>query len=60
MNEQTNLPLHHQSEPDSAVDALRRDIQIGIDELDRGNWVDGEEAFERVLRRIASVGEDAG
>jgi len=29
------------------------DIQIGIDELDRGEGVDGEPVFERILARIA-------
>jgi antitoxin ParD1/3/4 len=29
--------------------ALRRDINEGIAQLDRGEWVDGEEAFAEVL-----------
>jgi antitoxin ParD1/3/4 len=32
--------------------ALRRDINEGIAQLDRGEWVDGEEAFAEVLESL--------
>jgi antitoxin ParD1/3/4 len=41
------------------LEALRRDIQLGADSLDRGERVDGEEAFERVLSRIRTAEESA-
>ena len=34
------------------LDALRRELQIGISQLDSGQGVDGEEAFERILAKI--------
>lgn len=42
------------------VDALRRDIQVGLDEAERGELVDGEEVFRRAFARIAQLeGEGA-
>jgi antitoxin ParD1/3/4 len=32
--------------------ALRRDINEGLAQLDRGEWVDGEEAFAEVLESL--------
>lgn len=32
--------------------ALRRDIDEGIAQLDRGEWVDGEEVFAEVLESL--------
>lgn len=37
------------------LEALRGELRIGIDQLDRGEVVDGEEAFERIL---AQLGEE--
>jgi antitoxin ParD1/3/4 len=34
------------------MEALRRDIQEGLDELDRGAGVPGGEAFDRIMARI--------
>lgn len=33
-------------------DWLRAELQMGIDQLDRGEWVDGEEAFERLHKKL--------
>ncbi len=40
-------------------DALRRELQMGLDELDRGEGVDGEQAFEEELAWIAAQREQA-
>lgn len=55
------LRLLQEKEEERAVrlEALRRDVEIGLEELDRGESVDGEEAFDRVLARIASRRETA-
>ena len=42
-----------EAEARTKLDALRRDVQVGLDQLDRGEAVDGEEAFEQVLAWIA-------
>lgn len=34
------------------LQALRREIQIGIDQLERGEYSDGEEAFARIRERF--------
>ena len=39
---------------------LRADIQKGIDELDAGLGVDGEEVFAELRARAKAVGENAG
>lgn len=39
-------------EQTARLEALRRDIQEGLDELDRGESVPGEEAFDRIMARI--------
>lgn len=39
-------------ERQARLDALRQKIDRGLDELDRGMGVDGEEAFDRVLAEI--------
>lgn len=36
------------------LEELRREIQKGLDQLDRGEWVDGEQAFEE-LRRMSQA-----
>ncbi len=46
-----------EEEREVRLETLRREIQVGLDELDRGEAVDGEEAFDRVLAR---VGRDRG
>ena len=30
---------------------LRADIQVGLDQLDAGQWVDGEEMFARLAKK---------
>ena len=34
--------------------ALRDDIAIGVAQLDRGEWVDADEAMSRILSGLAS------
>jgi antitoxin ParD1/3/4 len=36
---------------------LRREIQVGIDELDRGEFVDGEEAFAYLMSKAKKLSE---
>ena len=51
------LQLQKEDERQTKLDALRRDVRRGLDQLDRGEWVDGEEAFSRVLDWIAQPQE---
>ncbi len=51
------LLLQKEEEHAARIEALRRDIGVGLDELDRGEGVDGEQAFVRVLARIDDPGE---
>ena len=37
---------------EAARDEVRRKIEVGIDQLDRGESVDGEIVFARILRRL--------
>jgi antitoxin ParD1/3/4 len=41
------------------LEALRRDVDVSIEQLDRGEGVDGEEVFEEALGWIAAQREDA-
>ena len=41
---------------ESRRDELRREIALGIEEVNRGELVDGEEVFEELRRRLASNG----
>jgi antitoxin ParD1/3/4 len=59
VREGLRLLLEKEEEHAARIEALRRDIQVGLDELDRGEDVDGEEAFDRVLARIDSYEESA-
>ena len=36
------------------LEALRRDIQVGIDQLERGEGIPGEEVFRRLKKRHAA------
>ena len=38
------------------MEALRRDVAEGVEALERGDWVDGPTAFERVRQQL----EDGG
>jgi len=42
------------------LESLRREIQVGADQLDRGEGADGEQAFDRVLARIQRHENPAG
>ena len=57
VREGLRLLQEREEEHRARLEALRRDIQVGLDELDRGEGVDGEEAFDRVLARIAQAEE---
>ena len=37
------------------LEALDKELQIGIDELDAGLGIDGKEVFEKLLKRIDDV-----
>jgi antitoxin ParD1/3/4 len=39
---------------------LRRAVNLGIEQLDRGEGLDGEEVFDRLERRIDEVARDSG
>jgi antitoxin ParD1/3/4 len=52
VREGLRLLQEREEEHAARLEALRRDIQVGIAELDRREGVDGEEAFDRVLARI--------
>jgi len=59
VREGLRLLQQREEEHEARLQALRRDIQIGLDELDRGEGVDGEDAFDRVLAGIAQAEESA-
>jgi antitoxin ParD1/3/4 len=52
VREGLRLLQEREEERGARLAALRRDIQLGVDQLDRGEGVDGEEAFDRVLAHI--------
>ncbi len=39
------------------VEELRREIQLGLDDVELGNVPDGEEVFRRAFERIAALEE---
>lgn len=39
------------------VEELRREIQLGLDDVERGDLLDGEEVFRRAFERIAALEE---
>jgi len=41
---------------EDALKELREQIQIGLDQAERGELVDGEMVFQELLRRIPSRG----
>lgn len=51
------LLLQKEEERRTKLDALRRDVRGALDQLDRGEWIDGEEAFSGVLDWIAQPQE---
>jgi antitoxin ParD1/3/4 len=51
------LLLHGEEERRIKVEALRRDVRGALGQLDRGEWIDGEEAFSGVLNWIAQPQE---
>lgn len=59
VREGLRLLQEKEEEHAARLEALRRDIQIGLEELDRDEGVDGEEAIDRVLARIARGAETA-
>jgi antitoxin ParD1/3/4 len=55
--EALQLLKEREEDPVARLDALRRDVRIGLDQLDRGEGIDGEEAFKQVLDWIAQPQE---
>ncbi len=47
------------AEQAARLEALSRDVQEGLDELDRGEGVPGEEAFSGIMSRIEAYEEAA-
>lgn len=39
------------------LEELRREIQLGMDDVERGDLLDGEEVFRRAFERIAALEE---
>jgi len=54
------LLQHTEEECRTKLEALRTDVQAGIDQLDRGEGVDGEMVFEELLRSSAAQHNQAG
>lgn len=52
MRESLRIMQQVDEERQARLVALRREVDRGIEELDRGMGVDGEEAFDRVLADI--------
>lgn len=52
VRESLRVMQHVEEERQARLAALRRDIDRGADELDRGLGVDGDQAFARVLEEI--------
>jgi antitoxin ParD1/3/4 len=59
VREGLRLLQEREEEHAARLEALRRDVEIGLDELDRGQGVDGEAAFDQVLARVSGRGESA-
>ncbi len=45
------------AEPIRSLDELRQKVQVGLDQLDRGEGRDAEEMFERLLSDLPSTDE---
>jgi hypothetical protein len=52
-----NPELDPESNRQEAFDRLRRDIQSGIDQIDRGEVYDAEEVFEELLQGLPDPDE---
>jgi antitoxin ParD1/3/4 len=57
VREGLRLLQEREEEHAARLEGLRREIQVGLDELDRGETVDVEEVFDRVLSRLAEQQE---
>ena len=49
--------LQREDARSASLEALRRDVQAGLDDIERGDLLDGEEVFREVLGRIAAHDE---
>ena len=47
-------------EREEKLEKLRQDVQVGIDHLERGEWIEGEEAIRQIKERIAKRKENKG
>jgi antitoxin ParD1/3/4 len=52
VREGLRLLQEREEEHAARMTALRQDIRVGLDELDRGEGVDGEEVMDRIMARI--------
>jgi len=43
-----------ESERSAKLDALRRSVEVGIEELDRGDGASADEVFEEILKALRS------
>lgn len=59
VREGLRLLQEREEEHAARLEALRRDVGVGLDELDHGEGIDGEAAFERVLARVSGHEESA-
>jgi len=57
--EQLTLEEQEQLVEEMKVQWLRREIQRGIDQADRGEFLDGDEVFARLKQRYADKDEEA-
>jgi antitoxin ParD1/3/4 len=57
IREGLRLLQEHEEEHSVRIETLRRELQIGIGQLDRGEGLDGEEAFERILAQLGGEPE---
>jgi antitoxin ParD1/3/4 len=53
IREGLRLLQEKEEEHAARLQALRSDIRVGLEELDRGEGTDGEKVFDRVLARLA-------
>ncbi len=44
---------------EESLQRLRREIQIGIDQIDRGEFFDGEEVFDELLKGLPDPDDTA-
>lgn len=48
------LLQHAEADQAARLEALRRDVRVGIDQADRGELVDGHDVFDELFKRRGS------